>query len=103
MGNPELRADDREFYAGSVNYFDGENRRSIEDHLDVVKSYIASVASVLEEFCNHRNGEVRFLELGAGTCITSLSLKKMYPKASFTCADISMSRSPGPDPKHSLR
>jgi ubiquinone/menaquinone biosynthesis C-methylase UbiE len=92
MESPELRADDRGFYAGSVNYFEGDNKRLIEQHLEVVRSYIAAVAPTLDEFCSRRNGEIRFLELGAGTCITSLSLRKMYPKAAYTCADISLSR-----------
>src|SRR5262249_8695101 len=30
--------------------------------------------------------------LGAGTCTTTLSLRKIYPEASFACADISLSR-----------
>jgi ubiquinone/menaquinone biosynthesis C-methylase UbiE len=92
MDNPELRTDDREFYAGSVDYFDAENVSHIASHLEVVKSYIAAIADSLDTFCSLRNGNVRFVELGAGTCLTSLSLKKMYPRASFTCIDISMSR-----------
>jgi ubiquinone/menaquinone biosynthesis C-methylase UbiE len=92
MENPDVRTDDREFYAESVNYFDAENEALIRNHLEVVKSYIAAVSDCLGQFYRQRNGKVRFLELGAGTCLTSLSLKKMYPLATFTCADISMSR-----------
>jgi len=92
MDNPEPRTDDRNFYARSVDYFDAENGRHIESHLGVVKSYIAAISDSLDAFYSRRNGNVRFVELGAGTCLTSLSLKKMYPQASFTCVDISMSR-----------
>ena len=92
MENPDVRTDDREFYAGSVNYFDGENEAQIRDHLEIVRTYIAAVSEYLDQFYRQRNGKVKFLELGAGTCLTSLSLRKMYPLAKFTCADISMSR-----------
>src|SRR3954451_8998455 len=92
MADIELRADDRKFYAGSVDYFDAENQPRIKKHLEVVKAYIGAVADSLDAFYRRRNGNVRFVELGAGTCLTSLSLRKMYPQASFTCADISMSR-----------
>jgi ubiquinone/menaquinone biosynthesis C-methylase UbiE len=92
MDNPELRTDDREFYSGSVDYFNSENERNIEKHLEVVKSYIAAISDSLGGFCSQRNGNVRFVELGAGTCLTSLSLRKMYPLAQFTCVDISLSR-----------
>ncbi|WP_168195637.1 class I SAM-dependent methyltransferase [Bradyrhizobium sp. NAS80.1] len=87
-----MRTSDRAFYAGSVGYFDAENKSHIISHLDVVKSYISAVSDSLEQFCRARGGNVRFLELGAGTCLTSLSLRKIYPQASFTCADISLSR-----------
>jgi ubiquinone/menaquinone biosynthesis C-methylase UbiE len=92
MDNPELRTDDQEFYAGSVDYFDTENKRYIEKHLEIVKLYIAAVSGSLDEFSSRRNGDVRFVELGAGSCLTSLSLRKMYPRAKFTCVDISMTR-----------
>ncbi|MGB8402246.1 methyltransferase domain-containing protein [Bradyrhizobium sp.] len=92
MDNPDVRSDDREFYAGSVNYFDQENEGQIKKHLGIVKSYIAAISDCLDQFYLRRNGDVRFVELGAGTCLTSLSLRKMYPQAKFTCLDISMSR-----------
>jgi ubiquinone/menaquinone biosynthesis C-methylase UbiE len=92
MDNPELRTDDRDFYAGSIDYFDAENVGNIEKHLEIVKLYIAAVSDSLNEFYRRRNTSVRFLELGAGSCLTSLSLRKIYPQAKFTCVDISMTR-----------
>jgi ubiquinone/menaquinone biosynthesis C-methylase UbiE len=92
MDNPELRTDDRKFYAGSIDYFDAENEQRIKKHLEVVKSYIDAISDSLNALYSRRNGNVRFVELGAGTCLTSLSLRKMYPQASFTCVDISISR-----------
>ncbi|QOZ52014.1 class I SAM-dependent methyltransferase [Bradyrhizobium sp. CCBAU 53338] len=92
MDSPDVRANDQAFYAGSVDYFDPKNERYIRSHLDVVKSYISAVSDPLEKFYRSRGGNVRFAELGAGTCLTSLSLRKMYPQASFTCVDISLSR-----------
>jgi ubiquinone/menaquinone biosynthesis C-methylase UbiE len=92
MDNPDLRTDDREFYAGAVDYFDAENVQQIGKHLEVVQSYVAAIADRLDAVYASKNGNVGFVEIGAGTCLTSLSLRKMYPKARFTCADISMSR-----------
>lgn len=92
MDNPELRTDDREFYAGSVDYFDEENAHHIKKHLEIVTSYVDAISESLDAFYSRRNGNVRFVELGAGTCLTSLSLRKRYPQAAFTCVDISMWR-----------
>lgn len=92
MGNLDFHTDDQEFYAGSINYYVAENYRRIESHLATVKSYISVISDCLDEFYRRRDGNVRFVELGAGTCLTSLSLRKMYPKAKFTCVDISMIR-----------
>jgi ubiquinone/menaquinone biosynthesis C-methylase UbiE len=92
MDDSELRADDRKFYAGSTDYFDDANRQQIEGHLQVVRSYIDVISDSLRDIAQRRNDEIRFLELGAGTCLTSLSLKKTFPRAKFTCVDISMTR-----------
>ncbi|MFO1109738.1 MAG: class I SAM-dependent methyltransferase [Bradyrhizobium sp.] len=92
MNNPELQTNDREFYSEAVDYFDSEKIQQIREHLAVVQSYIAAIADHLDEFYSRKNRKVRFVEIGAGTCLTSLSLRKMYPEASFTCVDISMSR-----------
>jgi ubiquinone/menaquinone biosynthesis C-methylase UbiE len=92
MENPDIRTNDRDFYAGSVAYFDAENEGHIRAHLDTVNEYIAAISDSLNQFCGARGGNVRFVELGAGTCLTSLSLKKIYPQAKFTCVDISMLR-----------
>src|SRR6202035_4243816 len=92
MDNPELRTDDQSFYAGSIDYFEGENKRYIEEHLAIIKLYIAAISDSLDQLYRRRNTGLRFLELGAGTCLTSLSLRKMYPQASFTCVDISITR-----------
>jgi ubiquinone/menaquinone biosynthesis C-methylase UbiE len=92
MVDSQVRDRDQKFYAGSVHYFDGENRRQIERHLEVVNSYIYPITGYLDAVAARRDGNIRFVELGAGTCLTSLSLKKRYPKASFTCADISLAR-----------
>ena len=92
MDKPDLRKDDRDFYASSVDYFSAENRQSIQYHLATVELYIAAISEFLDEMYRRRKGDVSFVELGAGTCLTSLSLRKMYPQASFTCVDISLSR-----------
>jgi len=92
MDNPDLRKDDQDFYSNSADYFDTENTQQIESHLATVKLYVAAISDFLDEIYRRRNGDVRFLELGAGTCLTTLSLRKIYPQAKFTCADISLSR-----------
>jgi ubiquinone/menaquinone biosynthesis C-methylase UbiE len=92
MHDAGFRTRDQEFYAGSVDYFDDENLGHMEKHLGIVGYYIRAIATPLNTFSARRNGHVRFLELGAGSCTTTLSLKKTYPDASFTCADISLSR-----------
>jgi ubiquinone/menaquinone biosynthesis C-methylase UbiE len=92
MQDQRPRKRDQEFYAGSVNYFDDENAGYMARHFSVVRSYIRAISPALDPFAAQLNGRIRFLELGAGTCTTTLSLRKMYPEASFTCADISLSR-----------
>ena len=83
MDRPDLRKDDRDFYASSVDYFSVENRQSIQHHLATVELYIAAISEFLDEMYRRRKGDVNFVERGAGTCLTSLSLRKMYPQASF--------------------
>src|SRR5262249_36383330 len=92
MQDAGFRTRDQEFYAGSVNYFDGENLPQMEKHLAIVGSYLRAISSPLDAFGVRRGGRIRFLELGAGTCTTTTLLRKTYPDASFTCADISLSR-----------
>jgi ubiquinone/menaquinone biosynthesis C-methylase UbiE len=90
MNSIDVRTNDQDFYAEAIDYF--ENEGYIRAHLDVVKSYISVISDSLDQFGRARGGKVRFVELGAGTCLTSLSLRKMYPQAKFTCVDISLSR-----------
>jgi ubiquinone/menaquinone biosynthesis C-methylase UbiE len=92
MQGQGLRTRDQKFYAESVNYFDGAHPGYMEKHLDTVGSYLSAISSELTAFGARRSGRIRFLELGAGTCITTLALRKMFPHASFVCADISLAR-----------
>jgi ubiquinone/menaquinone biosynthesis C-methylase UbiE len=92
MQEPGLRTRDQEFYAGSIDYFDGKNPGYMAKHLGVVRSYIQAISPALDAFSASHNGHIRFLELGAGTCTTTLSLRKIYPEASYACADISLPR-----------
>jgi ubiquinone/menaquinone biosynthesis C-methylase UbiE len=92
MQAPGFRTRDQEYYAASVDYFDGKIPEYMTKHLGIIASYVRAITPALEAFGAGRKGRIRFLELGAGTCATTLSIRKIYPEASFVCADISLSR-----------
>ena len=92
MNNPAFRNRDQTFYAGATDYFQPQNKAWLDDHLRVLGLYIDPVLSSLKAIERKKAGKIRFVELGAGTCLTSLMLKKHLPQSNFTCVDISLAR-----------
>jgi ubiquinone/menaquinone biosynthesis C-methylase UbiE len=88
----QISGPDQSFYAEDTSYFEPEYKLWLANHLRVLDLYIKPVLPALEKLQSQKSGGVRFVELGAGTCLTSLILKKHFPNAHFTCVDISLKR-----------
>lgn len=85
-----MRAQDRDFYSAAIHYFDAKNADQLATHIATVRSY---VEPILPKVRAHMAGKpVRFLELGAGTCLSTLLFRQEFPNSEFTCFDISLSR-----------
>jgi len=82
---------DKSFYSGSVHYYDPALRKQFESHVATVSNYLNAVIGRLREHVAGRD-RIDIVELGAGTCLTSLMLRKHFPSARLTCIDISLSR-----------
>ena len=92
MDDPELHGRDQAFYARATDYFAPQNKGWLDNHFQVLGLYIRPVLSSLNAIYKEKQGKVRFVELGAGTCLTSLMLKRHFPESDFTCVDISLRR-----------
>ncbi len=92
MLNQQTSGPDQTFYADDTSYFEPEYKLWLVNHLRVLELYIKPVLPSLEKLQRQKDGRARFVELGAGTCLTSLMLKKHFPKGYFTCVDISLKR-----------
>src|SRR6266567_8419193 len=86
-----MQESDKAFYSASVHYYDPKIRTQFDSHVAAVSNYLDAVVS---RFQKHIEGRDNFhvLELGAGTCLTTLMIRKRFPNARLTCLDISLSR-----------
>jgi ubiquinone/menaquinone biosynthesis C-methylase UbiE len=82
---------DKSFYSASVNYYDPDKREGFGSHVETVSRYLDAVVPSLQRHLEGKNS-VDIAELGAGTCLTTLMIRKRFPTARFTCLDISLSR-----------
>lgn len=87
----EARPQDKKFYSDSFHYFDAENRAEFNSHVTTVSQYIDAIAPQLAGQAE-RKDSMEIVELGAGTCLSSLMIRKRFPAARLTCVDISLSR-----------
>jgi ubiquinone/menaquinone biosynthesis C-methylase UbiE len=81
---------DRVFYEAETHYFD--DPAFTRKQLPVLESYRAGYRNILAEFAKGRRRGLRTLELGAGSCLTSLLLSKEPWIESMHCVDISAAR-----------
>ena len=84
-------ASDKEYYAKSVHYLSQEHEAEFNTHMMEIHRYLDSVFSKIVAL-DRDFGPLNILELGAGTCLTSLLIKKRLGRGNFTCADISEER-----------
>ncbi|MGH8558731.1 MAG: class I SAM-dependent methyltransferase [Methylococcales bacterium] len=82
---------DRNFYSESVHYLSKENISSFRKAISERGIYINSVLDKIIQM-DKKFGPLMILELGAGTCLTSLILKSRIGRGEFTCMDISAER-----------
>ena len=82
---------DKAFYSASINYYDADRREQFGLHVATVSRYLDAVIPSLQNHIAARD-DVEIAELGAGTCLTSLMIRKRFPTARLTCLDISLSR-----------
>jgi ubiquinone/menaquinone biosynthesis C-methylase UbiE len=95
----DLRQTDKAFYDDETDYLAPDKIDSLDKHMAQHACYIDAVAASLRELLSRRRN-VRMLELGAGTCLTSLLLKKRFAISEVTCADISRKRMETLAPKY---
>jgi ubiquinone/menaquinone biosynthesis C-methylase UbiE len=88
---PQPHEADKAFYSGSINYLEPDQRAQFASHVGVVSGYLDTVTPALREKAEGL-ANIDILELGAGTCLTSLMIRKRIPNARLTCLDISLSR-----------
>jgi SAM-dependent methyltransferase len=78
---------DRQFYDDSADKLPLE---ALQAHSDTVKKYIAAFEPRLREFASGRS--LKVLELGAGSCVTSLLLSRNESVSQIACLDISLKK-----------
>jgi ubiquinone/menaquinone biosynthesis C-methylase UbiE len=84
--------EDRKFYSDEIKYFaTEEDRNNFKKHYKTVNSFALAVKPRILAL-DQTLGSLSILELGAGSCLTSLILRKILGRGSFTCFDISISR-----------
>lgn len=87
----EARADDRQFYDEEVDYFSHSKLPAFLEHVRVHAQYLRPIEKPLRQLRLTRDS-LDVVELGAGTCLTALSLRKLVATTSLTCVDISAKR-----------
>lgn len=80
---------DKDHYDKELDYF--TDPTFLDRHAGLLRSYQKSFIITLKEFAVARGG-VRILELGAGTCMTSVLLSREPWIKSMHCSDISSTR-----------
>jgi ubiquinone/menaquinone biosynthesis C-methylase UbiE len=89
--SPRGQETDKAFYSASVHYFDSNERLQLQSHVAVVSAYLDAIVLDLQAMAKERE-QVDVLELGAGTCLTSLMIRQRFPNTKLTCLDVSLSR-----------
>ena len=84
-------ASDRAFYSRSVGYLAPGNVAAFKRHVAEVEVYVNRVWPRVAALDAARGG-LDIVELGAGTCLTSLLLRKALGRGRFLCLDISAAR-----------
>jgi ubiquinone/menaquinone biosynthesis C-methylase UbiE len=82
---------DKAFYSASVHYLEPDQLPQFAAHAAVVSGYLGAVIAELRKKAEGL-ANIDLLELGAGTCLTSLMIRQRIANARLTCLDISLSR-----------
>ena len=82
---------DKAFYSASVDYLSGDNIAEFRRHVEQVEVYVERILPRVAGL-DAASGPLDILELGAGTCLTSLLVRKRLRRGRFLCADISLAR-----------
>jgi ubiquinone/menaquinone biosynthesis C-methylase UbiE len=90
-GGPHPHEADKAFYSASVHYLEPDHLAQFTSHVALVSAYLDAVIPDLRSKAD-RLENIDVLELGAGTCLTSLMICKRISNARLTCVDISLSR-----------
>jgi ubiquinone/menaquinone biosynthesis C-methylase UbiE len=86
-----LHDPDRNYYNVTPHHFEPAAHEHIKAYIATVAKFLDAVAPRLREHCAGQDG-IDVLELGAGTCLATLMIRKILPSARLTCLDISLLR-----------
>ena len=86
-----MRRRDHAYYAAQTGHFDHSQLPVLVTYANLVAEYLDPIWPRLQDLAARRN-PLRIIELGAGTCMASLIIRKRLPAAEFTCLDISLPR-----------
>jgi ubiquinone/menaquinone biosynthesis C-methylase UbiE len=87
---PPERGTDRTYYNLTPCQYVPGARAKIEAHAATVARFLDPIIPNLQTLGGR--GHLDVLELGAGTCLTSLMIRKAIPQVRLTCLDISLMR-----------
>jgi ubiquinone/menaquinone biosynthesis C-methylase UbiE len=82
---------DRAYYDVTPHHYEPAAHQHMLAYAATIARYLDAVVPDLREHVKERP-DFEILELGAGTCLATLTIRKLFPQARPTCLDISMLR-----------